>query len=152
MGLPLKRSAMCAFLVMILSGIASAQELPRGEIIEDVRCQQDASQHYALYLPSYFNRSRQWPVILAFDGSGRGREGVERYRAAAERYGYVVAGSNNSHNGPWNVGLDAAAAMTVDIEQRPATRRRSANRSAFRSLAVPARKTSTTAKCAPLTG
>jgi hypothetical protein len=59
------------------------QELPRGEIVRDVQCQHDASQHYALYLPSYFSLSRQWPVILAFDGSGGGLEGVERYRVAA---------------------------------------------------------------------
>jgi hypothetical protein len=94
------------------------QDLPRGEIVEDVRCQDDASQRYALYLPSYFSLSRQWPVILAFDGGGRGREGVERYRSGAEQYGYVVAGSNNSHNGPWQVGLDAAAAMMADIRRR----------------------------------
>jgi dienelactone hydrolase len=103
---------------VIVSGAASAQDLPRGEIVADVQCQDDASQRYALYLPSYFNPSRQWPVILAFDGGGRGRQGVERYRAAAEKYGYVVAGSNSSHNGPWNVGLDAAAAMTADIKRR----------------------------------
>ena len=109
---------MGAFLAVIVCGSASAQELPRGEIIDNVQCRLDASQRYALYLPSYFNLSRQWPVILAFDGSGRGRQGVERYRAAAEKYGYVVAGSNNSHNGPWNVGLDAATAMAVDIKRR----------------------------------
>ena len=94
------------------------QGLPRGAIVDDVPCQQDASQHYALYLPSYFTPSRQWPVIFAFDGGGGGREGVECYRDGAEKYGYVIAGSNNSRNGPWNVGLDAAAAMTADIKQR----------------------------------
>jgi hypothetical protein len=112
------RVAMCALLAVIVSGTASAQELPRGEIVDDVQCQLDASQRYALYLPSYFNLSRQWPVIVVFDGGGRGRQGVERYRAAAENYGYVVAGSNNSRNGAWNVGLDAAAAMTADIKRR----------------------------------
>jgi dienelactone hydrolase/ribosomal protein L29 len=109
---------MCAVLAMIVSGAASAQELPRGEIVDDVQCQRDASQRYALYLPSYFTASRPWPVILTFDGSGRGREGVERYRAAAEKYGYVLAGSNNSRNGPWNVGLEAAAAMIADVKAR----------------------------------
>jgi dienelactone hydrolase len=118
MGLSLKWSAMCAFLAVIVSGTASAQDLPRGQIVEDVQCQDDATQRYALYLPSYFNLSRQWPVILVFDPGGRGRQGVERYRAAAEKYGYVITGSNNSRNGPWNVGLDAAAAMTADIKRR----------------------------------
>ncbi len=89
----LKFGIICAVLAMIVTGAASAQELPRGEIVHDVPCQRNASQSYALYLPSYFNRSRPWPVILTFDGGGRGREGVERYRAAAEKYGYVVAGS-----------------------------------------------------------
>ena len=94
------------------------QALTRGEILADVQCQRDATQHYALYLPTSFDSSRQWPVILTFDGSSRGREGVERYRAAGEKYGYIVAGSNNSHNGPWELGLNAAAAMSADIKQR----------------------------------
>jgi hypothetical protein len=117
MGLP-QSFSLCVFMAMIVSGTAFAQELPLGEIVDDVQCLNDASQRYALYLPSYFNRSREWPVILAFDGGGGGRQGVERYHAAAEKYGYVVAGSNNSRNGPWNVGLDAAAAMTRDIKRR----------------------------------
>ncbi len=94
------------------------QEFPRGEIVPDVQCQREASQRYTLYLPSYFTPARQWPAILAFDGDGDGREGVERYRAAAEQYGYVLAGSNNSRNGPWNVGLRAAAAMSADVQER----------------------------------
>ncbi len=108
----------CAALAVTVGGTAAAQELPRGEIVDGVECQQDRSQHYVLYLPSYFNPSRQWPVILVFDPGGRGRQGVERYREAAEKYGYVVAGSNNSRNGPWTVGLQAAAAMTEDIKRR----------------------------------
>ncbi len=107
-----------AVVVALAAPIASAQDLPRGELIADVACQDVPSQHYALYLPSNFTRSRQWPVILAFDAAARGREGVERYQAAAEKYGYIVAGSNNSRNGPWELGLEAASAMTADIEKR----------------------------------
>jgi poly(3-hydroxybutyrate) depolymerase len=102
-----------------LSGqVAAAQDLPRGQVIGEVECQDAPAQHYALYLPSNFTPSRQWPVILAFDAAARGREGVERYQAAAERYGYIVAGSNNSRNGPWELGLDAAQAMTRDLKKR----------------------------------
>jgi dienelactone hydrolase len=78
----------------------------------------DNSQHYALYLPSYYTPSRQWSVILAFDGGGRGRVPVERYRQAAEKYGYIVAGSLNSRNGPWEVSMNAANAMTADVKAR----------------------------------
>ena len=115
----LARSAAGVFVgLFFIAGTASAQDFPRGEIADDVLCQHDASQHYALYLPSYFDVSREWPLILAFDAGGRGREGVERYRVAAEKYGYIVAGSNNSRNGPWEVGLQAAAAMAADVSRR----------------------------------
>ena len=30
---------------------------------------------------------------------------VDKYRAAAERFGYSVAGSNNSRNGPWETSV-----------------------------------------------
>jgi hypothetical protein len=114
----MKRPACCLLLALFTGGTAWAQDLPRGQIIDDVRCQDDPAQHYSLYLPSNFATDRMWPVILAFDAGGRGRRGVERYQAGAERYGYIVAGSNNSRNGPWKPSLDAARAMSADITGR----------------------------------
>jgi len=95
-----------------------AADLPAGRIIDSVECALDGTQHYALYLPSSYTPSRQWSVILAFDPGGRGRVPVERYQAAAEKYGYIVAGSLNSRNGPWEVSLQAAKAMTEDVKAR----------------------------------
>jgi poly(3-hydroxybutyrate) depolymerase len=110
---------LCALLGALFAAVTgSAQDLPRGQIIDDVACNDDPAQHYSLYLPSNFTTDRTWPVILAFDAGGRGRRGVERYQAGAERYGYIVAGSNNSRNGPWKRSLDAAKAMTADLTGR----------------------------------
>jgi hypothetical protein len=117
----MRTRALWFVLTAIASGTAPAtwgQDLPRGQIIDDVRCAGDASQHYALYVPSNFTPTRRWPVILGFDAGGRGRRAVERYQAAAEKYGYLVAGSNNSRNGPWPVSLDAAKAMAADVDAR----------------------------------
>jgi poly(3-hydroxybutyrate) depolymerase len=114
----MKKTVFCLLLALFTSGTGSAQDLPRGQIIDDVRCNDDPAQHYSLYLPSHFTTERMWPVILAFDAGGRGRRGVERYQAGAERYGYIVAGSNNSKNGPWKPSLDAARAMTADLTAR----------------------------------
>lgn len=97
---------------------ARAADLPTGQIVDSVECALDDAQHYALYLPSNYTPSRQWSVILAFDGGARGRVPVERYRQAAEKYGYIVAGSLNSRNGPWKVSLEAAKAMTADVKAR----------------------------------
>src|SRR6187401_888265 len=91
--------------------------LPAGEVIPSVACATNASQTYALYLPSTYQPDRPWPVILAFDPGGRGRNPVERYRDAAERYGFIVAGSNNSRNGSSETGA-AVTAMAVDVQQR----------------------------------
>ncbi|MGB8509679.1 MAG: hypothetical protein WCD76_14935, partial [Pyrinomonadaceae bacterium] len=77
----------------------AAEDLPRGAIVESVGTQADARQTYALYLPSNYTPARKWPVLYAFDPAGRGKLPVELFRAAAERYGYIVVGSNNSRNG-----------------------------------------------------
>ncbi len=43
---------------------------------------------------------------------------MERYQAAAEQYGFIVAGSNNSRNGPMDVSARALTAMSVDLGSR----------------------------------
>jgi hypothetical protein len=88
------------------------------EILPDVKCAADPSQSYALYVPSNYTPDRSWPLILAFDPGARGRVPVERYQAAAEQYGYIVAGSNTSRNGPWAVSEAAIRAMSEDVGRR----------------------------------
>src|SRR4029077_13151979 len=54
----------------------------------------------------------------AFHPGARGRAMVETYAAAAEQYGYIVAGSNNSRNGPWAASAAAVLALPVDLGRR----------------------------------
>src|SRR4051794_8103192 len=101
-------------LILFLSLTAqTAGNFPSGQIIPDVKCASDASQSYALYLPSNYTPDRTWPIIFGFDPGGRGQNAVDRYQAAAEKYGYIIAGSNNSRNGSSEVGK-AVNAMTSD--------------------------------------
>ena len=104
--------------MVFAAAVAYGQDLPRGQIIDTVECKRDPAQHYALYLPSHYSPARQWSVIFAFDPGARGRAGVERFQAAAEKYGYIVAGSLNSRNGPWEPSLEAAKAMMADVVRR----------------------------------
>ena len=106
------------FLPALLAASAFAQDLPHGKIIDDVKCKADATQSYALYVPSNYSADNKWSVILAFDPRGRGRIPVERFEAAAEKFGYIVAGSNNSRNGPAQVSLTASKAMLEDLQAR----------------------------------
>jgi poly(3-hydroxybutyrate) depolymerase len=106
---------------LALAHIAHAQTLQAGAIIDRVTCAADSSQSYALYVPSTYTPSHTWPVIFAFDPGARGRTPVDRYQSAAERYGYIVAGSNNSRNGATDFPKvlatmidDVAARLAVD--------------------------------------
>jgi poly(3-hydroxybutyrate) depolymerase len=104
-------------LVAVLPLFLLAGDLPRGTVIDSVSCTADASQSYALYLPSGYSSNRAWPVIFGFDPAGHGRNAVDRYHAAAEKYGYIVAGSNNSRNGSLET-QRIVAAMIGDITGR----------------------------------
>ena len=68
-----------------------------GQIV-DVTCASDATQSYALYLPSTYTSAKRWPVIYFFDPGGRGQRPLELYKNIAETYGFILAGSNNSRN------------------------------------------------------
>ncbi len=104
-------------LCLLAGVVALAADLPAGRIIDEVACAADAAQSYALYIPRAYAPDRSWPVIFAFDPGGRGRVPVERYEAAAEQYGFIVAGSNNSRNGSPEIGR-AVDAMTSDVMSR----------------------------------
>ena len=87
-------------------------------IVEKVVCASAPAQSYAVYLPSRYTRDRAWPILYAFDARARGLVPVERFRDAAERYGYIVAGSNNSRNGPVAIADEALRAMLADTSAR----------------------------------
>ena len=82
--------------LLLLDRSAAAQELPRGEVIDGVRCASDPAQTYALSLPSTYSADRTWSVLVGFHPAANGRAIVEKYRHAAEQYGYVVAASNDA--------------------------------------------------------
>ncbi|HEU4836519.1 MAG TPA: hypothetical protein VFS90_18960, partial [Pyrinomonadaceae bacterium] len=98
--------------------VTQTDSIPRGQIVERIEALNDSSQSYALYLPSNYTADRKWPVLYAFDPGARGRVPVERFKEAAEKYGWIVLGSNNSRNGPWNVVVNAWNAMLTDSHQR----------------------------------
>lgn len=98
--------------------ITQTGSVPRGQIVDRIEALHDSSQSYALYLPSNYTPTQKWPVLYAFDPGARGRVPVERFKEAAEKYGWIVLGSNNSRNGPWNVVVNAWNAMLTDSHQR----------------------------------
>ena len=97
---------------------APQNDIPRGQIVEKVTCVQKPEQSYALYLPSNYDAGRKWPVLYAFDPAARGKLPVERFRDAAERFGWIVVGSNNSRNAAIQSSIEAWNAITRDTTER----------------------------------
>jgi predicted esterase len=93
-------------------------DIPLGQIVEKVVCAKDPNQTYALYLPSNYVSNRKWPILYAFDPAARGRIPVERFKEAAEKFGWIIVGSNNSRNANTQSSIDAWNAITIDTTQR----------------------------------
>lgn len=107
-------------LLTLLFPIAvAAQDLPRGQFVEKVVIQAEPSQSYALYLPTAYRRDRQWPILYVLDARSNGVEAGQRFLAGAERYGFIVASSNNSlSDGPREPNVVAMRAMWADTHYR----------------------------------
>jgi len=103
-----------AFFFIFVPLLSPGQEFDKGRVIEKVVCQYDRSQSYTLFLPTAYSPEKQWPIIYAFDPGARGNIPVELFQEAAEKYGYIIAGSNNSQNGPWENNVRAANALWSD--------------------------------------
>jgi predicted esterase len=123
-----RRSRVLAALILASSVLlARADAQPRspadaaprpGAVIERVACGGAPDQSYALYLPSTYAPDRAWPILYAFDPGAQGARPVRLAMEAAERFGWIVAGSNNSRNGPTAEIQIAVAALLKDTQDR----------------------------------
>ncbi len=105
-------SALCPIFAQTPSG------LPKGEVVPRVVCTANPRFSYALYLPSGYREDRPWPVLYGFSPIGSGEEPVQLFRQAAERFGWIVVGSNDSRNGPLRPALEASEAVWKDVRSR----------------------------------
>jgi dienelactone hydrolase len=114
-----------ALLAVVIVGIASPasihaseEPLAKGVVIPRVVCVGNPEQSYALYLPSNYSPERKWPALYVFDPVARGSVPVTLAKDAAEKFGYIVMGSNNSRNGPTEPSAVAANAILNDSHRR----------------------------------
>jgi dienelactone hydrolase len=90
-----------------------------GQLIEKVVCKHDTSQSYALYLPSGYSPEKTYPVVFAFDPHGAGKLPVSNYKELAEKYKFILAGSNNSKNGTsWEDVQKITTTFFADVQGR----------------------------------
>jgi pimeloyl-ACP methyl ester carboxylesterase len=65
----------------------------------ELSCTADPSNIFTLYLPQGYTPEKRWPVIIFFDAHANGHLPLEKYKALADKWGYVFVGSNSSKNG-----------------------------------------------------
>lgn len=85
-----------------------------GEVSAEISCSADPKWAYFLYLPNSFHTGRKWPVCFVMDPGGGSPRTLDGYKAAAERYGIVLAVSKHSKNS-FPDSTDAMMAMTEDV-------------------------------------
>jgi len=94
------------------------EELERGKVLDKVICIENQSYSYALYLPSIYHDSLKWPVIFILEPAARGALATRVFKLAAEEYGYIIACSNDSRNGPFLENYKIVEIFTNDVYSR----------------------------------
>jgi len=107
----------CVFISQAIN-LFGREEISNGKIIEKIICTQSPDHSYALYLPSSYSPEKKWPIIYALDPGARGALPLEHFHEAAETYGFILAGSNDSRNGPWEPIFRAVIAVWNDTQGR----------------------------------
>lgn len=88
------------FIMINITACSHPETFPTGTVIDTVRCKADTTQSYALYIPAQHTGA----VIYCFDPHGAGVLPLNNYRTLADKYGFILVGSNNSKNGNnWQV-------------------------------------------------
>ncbi|MFY9309517.1 MAG: hypothetical protein WAQ28_10765 [Bacteroidia bacterium] len=101
------------------SVIHEADNFEKGKVLTRTVCKADTTQSYALYLPANYSSKEKYPVIYAFDPHASGLEPVSRYERLAEKYNYIIVGSNNSKNGTsWEESQMIAGKLFADVSTR----------------------------------
>jgi dienelactone hydrolase len=106
------------FQTVLLTAGVPQHRIPRGEVVDTIKCVGNRQQTYALYLPSYYTTDKKYPIIYVFEPAARGQLPVEKYKDLAEEYGYIMVCSNNSRNGPQEPIDRAAYAVFSDTKTR----------------------------------
>jgi len=90
-----------------------------GVVVNNIQLAGDKNQSFALYLPSYYTTEKSWPVVYLLDAHARGVKPIQLYSELAEKYGYVLIGSNFSKNGlAWESTLNHINALLEENQKQ----------------------------------
>ena len=77
----------------------SFENIQYSDSIQNIQCAENSGYSYSLFLPTVYKSGIKLPIIFAFDPHAEGKLPIEKYRKIAEKYGFILATSNDSKNG-----------------------------------------------------
>jgi hypothetical protein len=99
--------------------LVQTDTFPSGKILNHVTCALNPAYSYALYLPKMSRKGKKYPVLFLFDPHASGSLPLIKYSDLADRYGVILACSNNSKNGlDANTIIDITTVFFQDVLQR----------------------------------
>lgn len=70
-----------------------------GKVYKNIRGLNDSMLNYSAYFPKKFDGKTSLPVLFLLDPHAEGYTPVSMYQSLADKYNYLLIGSNNSQNG-----------------------------------------------------
>lgn len=114
----MRLSIVCALALLILASAAANAAGPEPGKTVVVACKADPEQKYSCFLPRKYTPKKPWPILYCFSPNARGDAFVRLYRDAAEEAGWIVVGSLNAKNGPWEPIRKSIDAIWQDASER----------------------------------
>jgi len=99
--------------------VVTKEDFQKGIVIKSIHCKNTPSDSFAMYLPSNYNAEKKYPLIIALDPHAAGDLPVTLYKDLAEKYNYIIVGSNTSQNGKsWEEANRIVNGLMTDIKSR----------------------------------
>ncbi len=89
----------------------------QGKVMSSLSVKDFPAESYALYLPLGYNDTAYFPLMVFFDPHGDGTVPIEKYKELADKYHFILAGSNSSKNGMDIQAVNAIAAHLLSALQ-----------------------------------
>jgi len=81
----------------------NADELLSINKISKNYCSNDSLNTYYEYIPTKYSIAKKWPVIFCFDPHGDGFSPLDSIKEIAEKFGFILIGSNTISNSTQNI-------------------------------------------------
>ncbi len=87
--------------------------------ITALSCKLNVANPYVVYLPKNHSADSLYPVLILFSPDGNGKVPLEKYKGLADKWDFILVGSNYTKNGmEANAAINGANELVNDVKAR----------------------------------